>query len=1475
MKKSYLLLLMLFVSIVAMGGPVTPDEARQKIAKFMSPRRAGAVSESALKLVATSHYLAQEDVMAASYYVFNVGESQGYVIAAADDRVPAVLGYSDKGKFDPQNMPDNMKAWLQSYDDQMKYLSEHPEAAAPQKTVTGSSINPMLETEWNQGYPYNMFCPMDGSKQCVTGCVATAMAQVMYFWKYPKQTAAEIPGYTSSTKKIEMPAIAAGTSIDWDNMLPKYNGSESDTQQEAVAELMLLCGTAVQMDYTASSSGAASLRVADAWLDWLDYDAATKYENRSKYRLAAWNQKVYDELKVGRPVLYSGQSSGGGHAFVIDGYGGDDYFHVNWGWGGGSNNYFLLSILDPGSSAGIGASSSTDGYSFEQGAIFGAQPNTGQSPVVKVVMTTTQVRSDLGSEFTRSATTEDFSVDVSFNCWNWTGDTHSFDLGCGVFNTDDQLVAAFADYYNPHNFEPNYGFNSKTVKVSFGANVTSGSYFLKPISRETGTDTWYANDRTDVNFLTASISDNTVMVSVPPEPVFGLTGSIAAAGKQEVGAPLSLTASITNNGTLYNGEIFLVVDDKMVGGRHFDLDAGASDDVVFTYTPTTEGTNNIDICTREYSGGGYQYTPFITGSVTVAAAATANLSMYPTTKNAVYEDGKTYVKSDKVVINIEITNNGDTDYDNDVIVKLYRIVNGNSGTSAGKASKTIQLPAGGFTEVDLELGGLEDGETYFYYVYYKSAGQEVQGYQWSPMFTVKIEGEEPQVEKFTVQGIDVAGTQKTNEDLTITVNVKNEGNVQTGKLYLFVNNTLQKTFDVDITAGETKAYEATYKPTQAGDITIKVTTDEAGETLAGTEAAATKTVTITDPEVVKFTVQGIDVAGTQKTNEDLTLTVNVKNEGNVQTGKLYLFVNNTLQKTFDVDITAGETKAYEATYKPTQAGDITIKVTTDEAGETLAGTEAAATKTVTITDPEVVKFTVQGIDVAGTQKTNEDLTITVSVKNEGNVQTGKLYLFVNNTLQKTFDVDITAGETKAYEATYKPTQAGDITIKVTTDEAGETLAGAEEAATKTVTITDPEVVKFTVQGIDVAGTQKTNEDLTITVSVKNEGNVQTGKLYLFVNNTLQKTFDVDITAGETKAYETTYKPTQAGDITIKVTTDEAGETLAGAEGAATKTVTITDPVKTDPELAIQANEHFDSELGYFTGKLDQPFNSPELVNPHDVSPIEWTSSNPSVATVDENGVVTLLSIGGTKIKAAFAGNDEYNPGYTEYWLEVADVVGYVIEEDGTVTVVGGDDVTGDVEISGTVEIDGQAYQVTGIGENAFQDNTGITSVTIPDGITTIGANAFEGCSNLMTISIGKGVTNIGEKAFANIGTPSNALKRAEGEGLLVKCYAESVPTTAADAFEGSPISSGTLLVEDNSVMDYYAATPWGQFGTVMGFNGTTSIELLVNDMGGGPVSVFSLNGNKLAETQGAGLKQVLNTLPKGVYIVNGRKIVVK
>ena len=1154
MRKTYLLLFMLFASMVAMAGPITPDEARQKITKFMSPRRSAAVLQD-LRLVATSHYQEQSDVMSPSYYVFNVGEGQGFIIAGADDRIPAVLGYSDRGSFDPENMPVNMQAWLKGYNAQMEYLNQHPEAAAPRRTVNGSSIEPLLACEWNQGNPYNSLCPMDGDKRSVTGCVATAMAQVMYFWKHPTYTVAEIPGYTTSSKGLTVSAIAAGAAIDWDNMLPKYNGSETDAQIEAVASLMLMCGTAVQMNYTSGSSGAVTRRVADSWKDYFDYDAATNYENRSKYRLAAWNQKVYDELKAGRPVLYDGQSSGGGHAFVIDGYGGDDYFHVNWGWGGGSNDYFLLSILDSDNSSGIGASSSSDGYSFDQGAIFGAQPNTGVSPIVTPILTTSEVRTDF-AEVSRTDVTEDFLASASANCWNLTGANHIFEYGYGVFDTEGQLLSAVPK--DVANLDPSYGFNSFTCTLPLGANVSSGTYYLKPISREAGSETWYANLGTETNYLTATISDNTLTVMAPK---FDLTGSVDASGKMEVGVPLTLTATITNNGTLYNGQLFLLVGgtskENMVGGRHFDIDPGATETIDFTFTPKTAGANDIYICTREYYSGSYDYTPFITGSVTIDAASEATLTMTPKTKNAVREDNQWVVKESKAIVSIDVTNTGSTDYDNDVIVKLYKLTNGNQGSPAGTFKKGIQLAAGASTTAEVELTGLEDGATYFYYVYYMSAGEEVQGYQYSPMFTVKIEGEEP---------------------------------------------------------------------------------------------------------------------------------------------------------------------------------------------------------------PQ-------------------------------------------------------------------------------------------------------EVTKFTVQAIDVAGTLKTNDEVDITVSVKNEGNVQTGTLYYFINNIKEGEIEVDIAAGETKAYSVKYKPTAAKDYTIKVTTDEAGETLAGEESAATKTFTVKNAEKGDPELAIQANEHFDEALGYFTAKIGQPYNSPQLSNPHNVSPIVWTSSDSSVATVDENGIVTIVGMGGTQIRADFAGNDDYKAGYAEYYLYVSDVVNYNTNDDGTVTVTGGD-VSGDVEIASTVVINGQAYQVTGIADEAFKGNTTITSVTIPEGITTIGASAFDGCSNMMTVIIGKDVATIGEKAFANIGTPANAPRRAEGDGMKVECYAENVPTTAANAFEASPISNGTLLVDDNSVMAYYAAEPWSLFGTIKGFNGTepTAIKALWAD-GNGTAQIFSLDGRKHGEAQKSDLMRVLNTLPKGVYII--------
>ena len=1493
MRKTYLLLFMLFASMVAMAGPITPDEARQKITKFMSPRRSAAVLQD-LRLVATSHYQEQSDVMSPSYYVFNVGEGQGFIIAGADDRIPAVLGYSDRGSFDPENMPVNMQAWLKGYNAQMEYLNQHPEAAAPKRTVNGSSIEPLLACEWNQGNPYNSLCPMDGDKRSVTGCVATAMAQVMYFWKHPTYTVAEIPGYTTSSKGLTVSAIAAGAAIDWDNMLPKYNGSETEAQIEAVASLMLMCGTAVQMNYTSGSSGAVTRRVADSWKDYFDYDAATNYENRSKYRLAAWNQKVYDELKAGRPVLYDGQSSGGGHAFVIDGYGGDDYFHVNWGWGGGSNDYFLLSILDSDNSSGIGASSSSDGYSFDQGAIFGAQPNTGVSPIVTPILTTSEVRTDF-AEVSRTDVTEDFLASASANCWNLTGANHIFEYGYGVFDTEGQLLSAVPK--DVANLDPSYGFNSFTCTLPLGANVSSGTYYLKPISREAGSETWYANLGTETNYLTATISDNTLTVMAPK---FDLTGSVDASGKMEVGVPLTLTATITNNGSLYNGQLFLLVGgtskDNLVGGRHFDIDPGATETIDFTFTPKTSGANDIYICTREYYSGSYDYTPFITGSVTIDAASEATLTMTPKTKNAVREDNQWVVKESKAIVSIDVTNTGSTDYDNDVIVKLYKLTNGNQGSPAGTFKKGIQLAAGASTTAEVELTGLEDGATYFYYVYYMSAGEEVQGYQYSPMFVVKIEGEEPPQEETAYYLVSDLNEWSTT-DKSYAFTKLDDGKTweitfpgSTSDIYLKVapgsayDN--QETFWNNLLCADSDgstALQGTMVMGGTGAWKLAASNDAENYTMRIVPSELTYEITFTKKEFVPQPPYYY-IGTVTNWVYDATKEFTDKGDGtySITVPAVYGDDDKTWFKVAPANAIASDgTITWAHLYSTDSEGSTQLSGTmTIGDGEAWARpkTDNAESYTITITpetkaiviEPniaQVTKFTVQSIEVAGSLKTNEEVDITVNVKNEGNVQTGTLYYFINNIKEGEIEVDIAAGETKAYSVKYKPTAAKDYTIKVTTDEAGETLAGEESAATKTFTVKDPEVTKFTVQSIDVAGSLKTNEEVEITVNVKNEGNVQTGTLYYFINNIKEGEIEVDIAAGETKAYSVKYKPTAAKDYTIKVTTDEAGETLAGEESAATKTFTVKNAEKGDPELAIQANEHFDEALGYFTAKVGQPYNSPQLSNPHNVSPIVWTSSDSSVATVDENGIVTIVGMGGTQIRADFAGNDDYKAGYAEYYLYVSDVVNYNTNDDGTVTVTGGD-VSGDVEIASTVVINGQAYQVTGIADEAFKGNTTITSVTIPEGITTIGASAFDGCSNMMTVIIGKDVATIGEKAFANIGTPANAPRRAEGDGMKVECYAENVPTTAANAFEASPISNGTLLVDDNSVMAYYAAEPWSLFGTIKGFNGTepTAIKALWAD-GNGTAQIFSLDGRKHGEAQKSDLMRVLNTLPKGVYII--------
>ncbi len=316
-------------------------------------------------------------------YIYNVGQDAGFIMVSGDDRVDPVIGYGLSGSFDAANMPANMKAWLGEYERQIDYARTLPEQSFPEEASVREAdpslparVEPLIKTKWHQTAPYNDLCPMVGDERTVTGCVATAIAQIMNYHRWPEQAVGTgsytIPALGDAVTTVDL----NGITFDWDNMADTYGPTSASTpaQCRAVAELMYAAGAAVNMMYGVprEGSGAVLKNGLTALVRNMGYDENVSYLYRSFFSKAEWYALMKKELAEGRPIYYTGQSaSSGGHAFVCDGYDDRDFFHINWGWAGSSDNYFKLDLLyekDP--------SSNLLGYSGGQSAIVGIQKPT-------------------------------------------------------------------------------------------------------------------------------------------------------------------------------------------------------------------------------------------------------------------------------------------------------------------------------------------------------------------------------------------------------------------------------------------------------------------------------------------------------------------------------------------------------------------------------------------------------------------------------------------------------------------------------------------------------------------------------------------------------------------------------------------------------------------------------------------------------------------------------------------------------------------------------------------------------------------------------------------------------------------------------------------------------------------------------------------------------------------------------------------
>lgn len=394
------------------------------------------------------------------YYVFSSGE-HGFVLVSGEDLVRPILGYSTTSSFDNSKINPTTMKWFEGYKKQIEYVKANVHETTAEITTmwnqyynnvpsqnssrSTNAVNPLCQTQWNQAPNENHSCPYDNAQGqfCITGCPATAMAQIMRFWSYPTQGT----GNHSYAEQHfgTLSANFGATTYNWAGM--PYTLSSPNNE---VGQLMFHCGVAVEMSYSVNLSAGYVISSRSpgqacceyAYKTYFGYDPATMSGvERDNFNDQQWIAKLKADLDAGRPIQYAGFGNGGGHTWVCDGYDANNFFHMNWGWGGNSDGFFSIDNLDP---ASLGAGGGTGGFNSGQQALFGIKPLNGgggggtinQGSIQLYAATTVSANPfQQGGNFTVNADIANFGAN------NFTGD-----LAAAIFNSDGVFIQFVQEY---------------------------------------------------------------------------------------------------------------------------------------------------------------------------------------------------------------------------------------------------------------------------------------------------------------------------------------------------------------------------------------------------------------------------------------------------------------------------------------------------------------------------------------------------------------------------------------------------------------------------------------------------------------------------------------------------------------------------------------------------------------------------------------------------------------------------------------------------------------------------------------------------------------------------------------------------------------------------------------------------------------------------------------------------------------------
>ena len=702
--------------IVSFAAPVSEQAAMLAAQKFLR-QQMPAMSRGESRGL-TRAFTGLADGEEVGIYVFNA--TNGYVVVSADDNLPEILAYGNGEPFDAAKAPADMKAMLEAY-----YHAATSQAFTRANVQTHDDIAPFITTKWNQLEPYNALCPAKlGEGVCPTGCVATAMAQVMYYYQYP-------------------------ANYEWDKMKTAYSKTDSGEAVDAVAQLMADCGSACFMDYSVDGSGTSDIYACEALRYDFEYSETTEYVERECYTAESWDALIYNEISAKRPVMYGALSASSGqgvsgHEFILDGYevrGGVGYYHVNWGWGGNSDDYFLLSVLNPNYQY-TGGNAGSSGFSFRQSAIVGIMP--ADSPINKTArayLNTISIAGDLGS-CTRHSVTENFpALDIELGVYNIMKPEieRDYDIAVALYNGRNlvsildqgslkDVVGQSLDY--------SHGVRLKCDSIVIGHNLSDGEYQIRVLCRESDTTEWAWAIESLCRYIQVTIDGKTMKTATYGKEVEAdvcdfIVNSVECSESPRVGKAMTIKINLTDKNKTGNSPIFLwgsasinkgKGDYQLLTGGGTNLDPGETGDVVLEYTPQRSGTFNFvlsgsrDNCDK----------PLYTFNVEVRAVSIANVEISAEIFVDGAEkqlDGTNKIEGSVLKGVVRLTNNGTGIYEDDVNIVLCESSDGKTFSPQKYQTSAVSIEKEKTVDVTFDFADINIGYYYAIVVYAIERGE--------------------------------------------------------------------------------------------------------------------------------------------------------------------------------------------------------------------------------------------------------------------------------------------------------------------------------------------------------------------------------------------------------------------------------------------------------------------------------------------------------------------------------------------------------------------------------------------------------------------------------------------------------------------------------------------------------------------------------------------------------------------------------